>query len=163
MKELAAMSYLAPELALDPYHPENQDFFKAKRRYEQLLVAQQSKCRERHVQVAKERFRGVSNVKIAENLNIAPGTVSQIIKRPEIVELLELMRYYEGHMNGPTIEFRKRVLVEIMIDNKEADPKVAMQASDQLNRIEGIYQQKTDPTINIQINNATYEQSPLDK
>lgn len=155
--------YIPPELALDKYHPHNQPFFQSKRRYERLLVTQQAKCRSRHINIAKAHFAGLTNADIAERHQVHPATVSNILRRPEIKTLIEYLAHYNAHINGPTVQHRKRLILEVMLDNKHEDPKVFLQANELLNKMEGVYQQEQSKEINIHINQTMFPTNKLDK
>ncbi len=161
--DLAPTEYIAPELALDEYNPENHDFHQKKRRFKQLMVVQQAKCRPHHVQVAKLHHLGKRNGEIANELNLHPATVTSILKRPEVKHLVDLIRLYGGHMSGPTLDHKRRILWEITIDNKETDPKTAMQAIDQMNKMDGVYTQKVDLDVRITIDDGKFKQTALDQ
>lgn len=161
--DLAPTEYVPPELALDEYNPENQDFHQKSRRFQKLIVAQQAKCRPHHVQVAKQHHMGKRNVEIAQNLNIKQHTVWSILKRPEIQHLIDLLRLYGGHMSGPTIDHKRSILWRIAVDNEHQDPKTTMQAIDQMNKMDGVYTQKIDHEVKITIDDGTFKQTALDQ
>ena len=149
------------ELLLDTYNPANREFTQSVNHIKNLLVTKERQCRHRHTQVAKDHFNGLSNADNAKKNKVSTPTVYSILKRPEIIELVDLLRHYSGLWDGPNIQERKRILWEIAADNKELDPRVAMQALDQLNKLEGSYQQeKVDPVISITINQS--EKGALD-
>jgi hypothetical protein len=161
--DLAPIDYIAPELALDKYNPENLDFHQTSRRFKQLMVAQQAKCRSHHVQVAKLHHLGKRNGEIAHELSLHAATVGNILKRDEVKLLIDLLRLYGGHMGGPTMEHKRRILWEITIDNKEMDPKTALQAIDQMNKMDGVYTQKVDLDVRITIDDGKFKQTALDQ
>ena len=161
--DLAPTEYIAPELALDEYNPENQEFHLKSRRFKQLIVLQQAKCRPHHIEVAKQHHRGVRSGEIANSLKLMPSTISNILRRPEVKHLIDLLRLYGGHMSGPTMDHKRHILWEIVIDNKEADPKTAMQAIDQMNKMDGVYTQKIDHEVRITIDDGQFKHTQLDQ
>ena len=154
--------YLSPELELDKYHPDNHDFMKSKRRYENLLVTQQQKCKPRHVRIAKDHHLGLPTAEIAKRNNVHPTTVRAILHREEVQNLTYLLGRYDAHMSGPTMEHRKHLIWQILVDNQQDDPTVALRANDQINKMEGIYVQKVDANLHIQIDSQLFPKGALD-
>lgn len=161
--DLAPTEYIPPELALDEYNPENQDFHQKTRRFKQLMVMQQAKCRPHHVQVAKQHHLGKRNSEIAHDLSLHPATVASILKRKEVIHLIDLLRLYGGHMSGPTMDHKRHILWRIAVDNEQADPKTTMQAIDQMNKMDGVYTQKVDLDVRITIDDGKFKPTALDQ
>ena len=161
--DLAPTEYIAPELALDEYNPENQEYHQKTRRFKQLMVSQQAKCRPHHVQVAKQHHLGTRNNEIARALKLHPATVGHILKRPEVKSLVDLLRLYGGHMGGPTLDHKRHILWRIVVDNEKTDPKTAMQAIDQMNKMDGVYTTKIDAEVRITIDDGTFKTTLLDQ
>jgi len=163
MRDLAPVEYLPPELALDEYNPETHEFNSKTRRYKNLIVLQQAKCRPHHVQVAKQHMMGRRNFEIASALKLHASTVGSVIKRPEVQTLIGMLRMYNGHMNGPTLEHKKNILWQILIDNQTVDPKVSLAAMDQMNKMDGVYKQEMSTEIRIIIDDGTFKPTTLDQ
>jgi hypothetical protein len=155
--------YLPPELELDPYHPDNQQFTKSKRSLEHLLVTQQAKCRPRHVRIAKDKHSGFPNIEIAKRNNVHTSTVQHVLKRKEVADLQYLLQRYDAHMSGPTLAHRKHEVWKIAHDNREDDPGTSLRAHDMLNKVEGVYVQKVDQTVKIEINANVFPKGTLDQ
>jgi hypothetical protein len=161
--DLAPTEYIAPELALDEYNPENQEYHQKTRRYKQLMVAQQAKCRAHHIEVAKQHHLGTRNGEIANNLSLSAGTVTAILKRPEVAHLVDLLRLFGGHMSGPTLDHKRHILWRITLDNEKKDPKTSLQAIDQMNKMDGVYTQKVDLDVRITIDDGKFKKTALDQ
>ena len=149
-------------LALDPYHPNNQEFYKTKRGIEQVIVAQTMKMHPRHVQAAKLKLRGKTNDEIAAEVGVKPSTVSAIMARPDVKELYYQLRFMDVHLEGPELALRKHVLWEIAVDAKEEDPRITISAIQELNKIENVYN-NSDSGINITINQNLLPKGVLDQ
>lgn len=148
-------------LQLDQYHPSNQGFYKTKRGIEQAIVAQTGKMSYKHVIVAKLKLRGKTNKEIREETGYKQNTVSTILARPDVKELLYQLRFMDTHLEGPELALRKHVLWEIAVDAKEEDPRITISAIQELNKIENVYN-NSDSSINITINANQLPRGPLD-
>lgn len=162
MNSLPAYQYIDPDLLLDKYHPANSPFFKSQRSIQCAIVAQTTRLRMRHVEIAKLYIKGIPNKDIAERLNVAVMTVHTVLKRPEVVLMVELLQHYAMHMDGPSIEHRKRILYEIAYDNQTADPKTSISAIREMNSMDGVGKDKQDSKIEITINNQQLGRGVLD-
>lgn len=153
--------YIDPSFQLDPYHPANESYFRTEQALKRAIVDQSLKCRQRHVEIAKLRVRGLNIADIAEQASCHPQTVGHILKRPEVKELIELLHHLSLHLEGPSIELRKRKLWEMAIDNQQDEPKTAISAIQEMNRMDGVGKDVKDSKIEITINNQL-GRGPLD-
>jgi hypothetical protein len=151
-----------PETTLDPYHPNNTSYYQQHNMLKRLIVAQSSKMKALHVKVAKGVMKAIKNKDIALELNLEPTTISNIKHRDDVKELINLLYHLQALHEGPSIESRKRLLFEITIDNKEAEPKTSIAAIQEMNRMDGVGREKLDTAINITINNDTLPRGALD-
>ena len=149
-------------LQLDEYHPSNQDFYKTKRGIEQVIVAQSMKMQPRHVRAAKLKLRGKTSSEIAAEIGVKPSTVSAIMARSDVKELLYQLTFMDTHLEGPELALRKHILWQIVVDAKEEDPRISISAIQEINKIEGVYN-SGDSAINITINNALLPRGALDR
>lgn len=166
------MSNLLPELPnlpvdmmLDKYHPDNTQFYKTNRQLERLIVMQSKLCRQRHINIAKLHLKGERNVDIAARLNISPMTVSTILKRSEVQELINLLRYKNSHHDSVTIAHRKNILYQIIVDNQETDPRVAITCIQEMNKMDGVGKEdlnKQPSQVTIVINQDQMPKTVLD-
>ena len=150
------MSNLLPELPnlpvdmmLDKYHPDNTQFYKTNRQLERLIVMQSKLCRQRHINIAKLHLKGERNVDIAERLNISPMTVSTILRRSEVQELINLLRYKNSHHDSVTI----------------AHPRVAITCIQEMNKMDGVGKEdlnKQPSQVTIVINQDQMPKTVLD-
>lgn len=151
-----------PETTLDPYHPNNTSYYQQHNMLKRLIVAQSSKMKALYVKVAKGVMKAIKNKDIALELNLEPTTISNIKHRDDVKELINLLYHLQALHEGPSIESRKRLLFEITIDNKEAEPKTSIAAIQEMNRMDGVGREKLDTAINITINNDTLPRGALD-
>lgn len=128
-----------------------------------LLVSHEKQCRHRHTLIAKDHFKGMSNIKIAEKHGVVPTTVSSVLRRKEIAYLVSLLRHYSALWDGPTIQERKRELWEMAVDNKKNDPRVSIAAHKELSAMDGVYKQDIAPKVEITINAVAFPQNKLDE
>jgi len=154
--------YIDPALLLDEYHPANQPFYQHQKHIQRAIVAQSVKCRPKHIEAAKLHVRGMPNKEIAEQLGYAQNTVVTIFARKNIQELIELLHFYDLHLEGPSIEHRKRMLNEIAVDNQAEDPKTSIAAVREMNSMDGVGRDKVDTKVNITINNTQLPKGVLD-
>ena len=90
----------------------------------------------KHVSTIKMHFTGMTQVKIAEQIGYAPSTVCDIIKSEKGQRLLTLLRYVDSAMLGPSASHRTAILYRIVKRNEEKNPKVALQAIAELNKMD---------------------------
>lgn len=160
---LAPNQYLPPEILLDRYHPSNERFFKDTKALERALVAASQKAGVRNTQIAKMAHRGVRTKDIAKELGFAPATVSAVKRTPAYLSIVSLMEYLSQLREGPNIDHRKRTLWEIVVDNKNVDPKTAIAAMQEMNRMDGVGKQIQDTKIEVTINADLMPRGALDQ
>jgi hypothetical protein len=163
LAEIPEYKYLPPEELLDRYHPNNSEFFLAMQRAKQALVAQQATMKPLHVEIVKQHFRGKRNVDVAEELDITAGTVSKVVNSAQGKNLKFLLQHFAGLNEGPSQEHRKRVLWEIVIDNQQHEPKTAIAALQEMNKMDGIGNAPPpDSEVKIIINQQLLPKGSLD-
>lgn len=155
--------YLPPDVLLDKYHPANAQFFKDTKALERALVAASQRAGVRNTQIAKMSHRGVRTKDIAKELGFSPATISAAKKTQPYLEIVSLMTYLSQLREGPNIEHRKRTLWEIVVDNKNADPKTAIAAMQEMNRMDGVGKQTNDTKIEVTINADLLPRGKLDE
>tara|TARA_R110000772_G_scaffold145423_1_gene255301 strand:- start:5113 stop:5679 length:567 start_codon:yes stop_codon:yes gene_type:complete len=153
---------MSVDLELDPYHPSNQPYVKSEQAIKRVIVDQAACMTPKHVKAAKLHLRGETNVEIAEKLGYATGTVSQILNRNDVIALLRTLRHLDQHHDGLSLQIRKHMIGQMVLDNFGEDDRVALTAMQELNRIEGVYKEdKKAPDI-IVINNNLLPRGALD-
>jgi hypothetical protein len=152
---------LPTDVELDKYHPSNQPFIKTEQAIKRVIVDQSVNMKPKHVQVTKMHLRGVSNTEIAQELDYALGTVSQILARNDVSDLLRSLTHLDGHLDGPSLALRKHMIWKMALDNEEDDPRISLAAHQELNRVNGVYQ-NDKPQINIIINEQLLPRGALD-
>jgi hypothetical protein len=150
------------ELEVDKYHPDNYGFMKQVRRVEDMMVVQSNLCRTQDVPLIKSHFMGKTTKEIAKLHRKSGEVVRSALKRPESLRLLRIMRHHAALWEGPTIEMRVRGLTEIWVDNQQDDPRVAISAIAEMNKMQGVGKEKFDPDINITINANMFPKGALD-
>lgn len=140
------------ELATDKYHPNNSDFMKQVRMSKNLIVSQSAACHPMHVMIVKGHFAGRTHAQVGLDNNRTPVTVAKTLKRPECQQLLLQLQHHAALWDGPSLNMRNRALSEIYIDNQADDPRTAIAAIAEMNKMAGVYNEKVDTNINIQIN-----------
>lgn len=158
----AEYEYIDPSLLLDEYHPANSEFFKKGSSIQHAVVAQSGLMRPTHVEVVKLHVKGLNNVDVAGQVDRNAVTVGSILRRPDAKHLIELLRHYSLHLEGPSFEHRKRTLWEIAVDSQDTEPNVAIRAIHEMNHMDGIGNEKNDPKVEITINNQQLPRGALD-
>jgi hypothetical protein len=157
-------SDLPVEATLDPYHPANDRFYKSKLEMERQIVHAQAILRPKQVLAVKAHFAGKTNVAAAKTIGVAQNTIAKYIKAPDAQRLLALLRHYRHHIDGPGFDHRKSFLWRIAVDNQPTKPSVAIAAITEINRMEGVYDKKTQTssTITVIVNNDVLQSTTLD-
>ena len=162
MNNLVDYQYIDPELLLDKYHPVNQPFYQHQLSIQRAIVHQTAQCKPKHVEVAKLHINSMSNGDIAAQMQYAPASIPSVLRRKEVQHLIELLRFYSLHLEGPSIEHRKRMLNEIAVDNQGVDDAISIRAVHEMNSMDGVGKDKQDRAINITINNQQLPKGALD-
>jgi hypothetical protein len=155
-----------PEVEDNPYHPMNDRYYKDMRHAENRVMAAQRQMKPRHVQIVKMHFAGWNNVKIAEQVGNTDVTVGRVLHTPEAQTLLHLLNYIQSAAEGPNAAHRKAILYRIITDNEEKQPKVAISAISEINKMdmnEHLVKTGTAPgQVTIIINENTFPRTILD-
>lgn len=155
-----------PEIEENPFHPMNDQFNKEVKHVQNIIMAHQRQMKVKHVKVVKMRFAGHSNAKIAEMTGYSENWISKVVKRADCQRLLGLLNYIDAAMAGPSVSHRLAILTRIIIRNEEKNPKVALQAIAEMNKMDMNEHNKglTDmpTTTNITINQNYFPKTPLD-
>ena len=133
-----APQYLPPEALLDEHHPHNTGFFRQLNSIKRAMVTAQSHMKQKHVEIIKQASLGTRNKDIAEELGVHAATVGKVIRSEQGKELLTLIRHLSALNEGPSSEQRKRTLWEIVVDNQDDEPKTAIAAIAEMNKMDGI-------------------------
>jgi len=155
-----------PEIEENRYHPMNDRFNQEISHVQKIIMAHQRSMKPKHVKVAKMRFAGHTNVDIAEATGYSEGTVSRIAQRNDVDRLLSLLNYIDSAMAGPSTSHRIAVLHRIVVDNEIKNPKVAIQAIAEINKMAVNQHNMDSETVpgqtTIVINQNHFPKTPLD-
>ena len=162
---------LLPETALlDEFHPANDEYLRKQVQLERMMVNAEQCMRPKHVQIAKLRFNGMTNIAIAEDMRMHPGSISIICNRKDVQQLTALMRHYRMGRQGPNEDQRIAMLWRIAVRNEEERPSIAKDALAELNRMHSTaadrdmaLKQIGGSKIEITINQTTMPRGALDK
>ena len=159
---------LPPELAIDQYHPEGDAYMQSLRAIQRAVVAASAKLKPLQVSAVKMTHSGLSYTEIGKRLQRAQNTIARWLALPEAQQLLNLLRHYQSSMHGARQEQRKHMLWRIAVDNEQTDPRVAITAVAEMNRMEvAIHTVEakaniTPTTVNIVINQDQLPRTTLD-
>lgn len=156
---------LPPELLLDENNPANDEYFKGLNLIKRHIVQQSIHMNRRHVEVTKLRHSGANYAEIADRVNIAERTVYTVLSRPDAKLLTQLLIHYQHFIDGPNVEQRKNGLWRIFNDCEIEEPKTAIAAIAELNKMTGAYPtQDKNPTgaVTIIINQQLLPKGALD-
>ncbi len=158
------MGHPALTFAPDPYHPDSDEYVRKDARLRAAMASHAKHMNPKAVQAVKMYAKAVPISKIANTLGVTPPTVRNYVNSKAACELLQYIRHYAAHLEGPTIEHRKNILYRIIVDNEKSKPQVAMNAVDMLNKMDGSYvkEEEKSNVINIQINNELLPRTALD-
>jgi hypothetical protein len=127
---------LPADLVIDRYHPEGDAYMQNLRSVQQAVVAASGRLTPAQVRAAKLRHTGDDYTSIAKKIGKAPATVSKWLKHPDAVRLLTLLRHYASTLGGARVEQRKHMLWRIAVDAETDDPRTAIQALAEINRMD---------------------------
>lgn len=156
---------LDPDIELDYYHPGNHDFMIDLEHMKKAIVSQALTMKEWHHQAVRRRMAGVSNLDIAEEFGVTPAAVSNVLNGEKALRLRQLLIHHQTALEGPSTALRKRMVWEIAVDNQKVEPKTTLSAIQELNRMEGVYddhKKQTASSNTIIINNNLFPKGKLD-
>ena len=158
---------LPPEMLLDPSHPANDSYLQGLQKIKDTIVRHSGYMRPDHVKVVKMRHQGLATADIAENVNLTPNTIRRIASTPKAQTLAALLQHLSLAIDGTHEAQRRNFLWDIAIDNKKQDPRVAISAVGEINKM--VAQDKAielggiaGGTINITINADLMPRTVLD-
>ena len=155
-------SYRPVSEIVDHYHPMNSEFHRQSDEIKNSMVDLQMQMSNRDVKAVKLASKGMPNKQIAAEIGVCGLTVSKMMKKKDPIRLLSLIRHLSALHEGPSAEHRKRVLWEITVENKLGEPRTAISAIAEMNKMDGIGKEKADTNINIQINADMFPRGVLD-
>ena len=120
---------------LDETHPATDVYHQSIERLKRAIVQASSDMYPQHVSIAKEAQKGGSYADIGRRLNVCAQTVSNTLKKPKTKYLVELLGYLRMAQDGPQEAQRKHFLWRIAIRNEMEDPRVAISATAEINRM----------------------------
>jgi len=154
---------LSAELAMDQYHPANDQYQQSIRMIHQAITAQSALIGSKKAEAARLHVQGMTHVQISKRIGYGPPTIGKYLKEPQVVRFIQLIRHLRHAQDGATTDHRKAVLWRIAMDNERNKPNVAVQAIQEINKMSGAYQvNEGQNVINIQINNEMLPRTSLD-
>lgn len=162
--EMAEYQEALPDhVALDPYHPDNDEYTKTERRLRALCVTAAKKMRPKHVDIITMHVLGTKNADICQKVGLGSATVSKVLNDPKNDELKAILHHLNRHREGATLNHRKGILYRIAIDNEQNRPNTSISAIQEINKMTGVYQEQSTPNkIQIVINNELLPRTVLD-
>lgn len=116
-------------------HPASDNYLIQIERLKRAIVRHSDTLRPNQVRACKLRHQGYSNVAIAEKLNKKPNAISALLSNPKCKQLLTLLGYLALALEGPREGQRRAMLWRIAVANEEDDPRCAISALAELNRM----------------------------
>ena len=148
MEPLLDTDMLPPELLLDTTHPSNDQYVKDSQSIRRLITSISAKLPAKTIQICKLVHQGTPNQEIARRLSLTPTTISKHKNAPDSKKLLAAMSYYASHTAGPHLGLRINMLWRIAQKNEIPNPRVAISALSEINKVEIAFKQMTSDTTN---------------
>jgi hypothetical protein len=158
---------LPPDFLLDASHPANDAYIQKNRLIERQIVQQSKLLKATHLQIVKLHHSGLYGTEIAERLGRSQMTVSKVINTPAAKRLLALLGHYQVSLEGPNLAQRKNMMWRIAQESELSDPRVAIAATETLNKMdEQLIKRQNENSgnqpINLIINQNTFPKGALD-
>lgn len=128
--------YMPPEIVLNPHHPATDPYLKDIEQLKQEIVNQSACLRPKHVQIVKLAHKNKKTKEIAETVSVGMETVRRVLRQTEARCLLALLRHLTLALEGPITAQRRHMLWRIAQRNEIEDPRVAISALAELNKVE---------------------------
>ena len=122
----------------DPYHPAADLYMKNLTAIQKAIVDQSLNMKKDIVMAAKLHHRGLSYAGIGAEVKRTPTWVAKYIKTDDAQRLIALLAYYQEAIDGPTESARRAGLARIWHKNEDKQPKVALSAIAELNKMDNI-------------------------
>ena len=147
---------LRPKEYTDEHHPSSDQYMRGLRETQQAIVNQSLTMKKAEVMAAKLYHRGMNFTEIALDIGKSAPWVSKIVKTSPCQRLIGLLAYYQEAIDGPIEAQRKAMLWRISQNTEAKQPKVAISALAELNKMDNIGKEAlantTSGDINITIN-----------
>lgn len=159
---------LPPEYLLDSDNPANDQYLRQIEAIKRLIVAQSAIMRPTQIEIVKKRHLGKRTKDIAAEVELSPVSVSRSMRDPKAQRLLALLSHLGLMMEGPREAQRRNLLWRIATKNELIDPRVAISAVSELNKMshQGQVLAKggggPSNVVQIVINNETFPRGALD-
>jgi hypothetical protein len=164
--DCAEISLLPPEALLAPNNPANDEYLRDVAALKRMIVSQTKCLQPTHVEICKKFHTGKKKIDIADEVGLTPVTVGRALKAPAAQKLLALLQHLALMMDGPRDGQRRNFLWRIAIRNEEKDPRVAISAIAEINKMTHLEKQLDlgigDNVVQIVINNDLLPRGALD-
>ena len=127
---------LPPEALLDDQHPANDAYLRSLEHHQRMIVSLSKQMKPKHVIMIKRRHTGEQVALIAQALNTTPTTVSKVCNSELGLRLRTMLQFYQLGIEGPNAAQKKNMLWRIARDSEQDQPKTAIQALAELNRMD---------------------------
>jgi len=160
---------LPPEALLIPNHPANDDYLRDVAMLKRLIVTSSNKMTPKHVEMVKKYHLGKRKVDIATEMNVTAATVGRATTSENGKKLLALLKHLALLIEGPRDGQRRHFLWRIALANELKDPRVAISAVAEINKM--THQDKAlelggnslgGNVVQIVINNDNFPRGALD-
>jgi len=115
-----------------------------------------------HVDIAKLSHAGKSHRDIAAEINRTDRTVTKVLGRQDVRELLFWLNLLRETIDGPNKTQRMSMLWRIAVDNEKNAPKIATGALAEINKMTGTYSREPGSGMTVIIQNNVLGRGPLD-
>lgn len=126
---------LPERMVLAEGHPANDKYLRDITLCKQLIMDTTAKMTSKHVQICKARHLGKKAKDIAADVGVVPPTVSSVCKSVNGRRLLALLQHLALAIDGPADAQRRHVLWRIAMKNEEEDPRIAISAITEINKM----------------------------
>lgn len=121
---------------VDSHNPANDLYVQMSKHLQQRMVVAARQLRPSHLAIAKLAQAGHPIKDIAAQVKLVPQSVRNILKTPMVVELNDTMQKYHALQAGMTKAMRDAMCYRIALRNEISDPKVALAAIQELNKLD---------------------------
>ena len=116
------------------YNPANDAYLAMRKHLQGRMSAIARQISPQKLAMVKLAAQGAKTRQIADQTRVCPDTVLKTLKKPEVIELLELMHKYSSLMQGVTDAMKNAMLYRIAVRAELDEPKIAIAAIAELNR-----------------------------
>lgn len=156
----ASRDMMPETLRASDYYAANDKFVQEEYKLKQEIAEYAKSLEPWEVELARLTAQGLGPTRIAKMIGKRRNTLEERVKNPAVERLVHYFVHLRIYQDGPNELLRQNMLWRIAVDNEDKDPKEAIKALSELNRM--AQNKRGTGGFNIVINGVDLQKGPLD-